>query len=97
MKLEDHPTVRRLSAAGEEQQAATTTLDGAWLRRLALDCGAHDSGLVELARPGLDSQRDEILRNSLDEVAFELCGSHVSRARARGAALRGQPRVPPSR
>src|SRR4029453_2858717 len=63
MKLEDHPTVRRLSARGEEKQAATATLDGAWLRRLALECGAHDSGLVELARPGLDSQREDILRN----------------------------------
>ena len=63
MNLEDHPTVRRLSAAGEHKRAAETKLDGAWLRRLALDCGAHDAGLVELVRPGLDSQRDEILRN----------------------------------
>ena len=52
MKLEDHPTVRRLSAEGEEKPAAETKLDGAWLRQLALDCGAHDAGLVELARPG---------------------------------------------
>jgi ferredoxin-NADP reductase/ferredoxin len=63
MKLEDHPTVRRLSARGEEKQAGAATLDGAWLRRLALECGAHDSGLVELARAGLDSQREDILRN----------------------------------
>ena len=38
-------------------------LDAAWLRRLALDCGADDAGLVEIARPGLDPQRDEIPRN----------------------------------
>src|SRR5215471_6191634 len=63
MKLEDHPTVRRISAGRQERPATPSTLDGAWLRRLALDCGAHDSGLVEIARPGLDSQRDEILRN----------------------------------
>jgi ferredoxin-NADP reductase/Fe-S-cluster-containing hydrogenase component 2 len=63
MKLEDHPTVRRLAARGEDRRAAEKTLDGGWLRRLALACGAYDSGLVELARPGLDSQRDEILRN----------------------------------
>ena len=63
MNLEDHPTVRRLAVGGEEKRAAATTFDGAWLRRLALDCGAHDSGLVELARPSLESQRDEILRN----------------------------------
>jgi ferredoxin-NADP reductase/Fe-S-cluster-containing hydrogenase component 2 len=66
MKLEDHPTVRRLArqAQGvENQQPAETMLDGAWLRRLALDCGADDAGLVEIARRGLDPQRDEILRN----------------------------------
>src|SRR5262249_45542968 len=63
MKLDEHPTVRRVSAAGKGQGVAAEKLDGAWLRHLALDCGAHDSGLVELARPGLDGQRDEILRN----------------------------------
>src|SRR5262245_49544435 len=63
MNLEDHPTVRRFSAGRQEGPTTPSTLDGAWLRTLALDCGAHDSGLVELARPGLDSQRDEILRN----------------------------------
>jgi epoxyqueuosine reductase QueG len=66
MKLEDHPTVRRLSGriqGAEEQQQAETVLDGAWLRRLARDCGADDAGLVEISRPGLDPQREEILRN----------------------------------
>jgi ferredoxin-NADP reductase/Fe-S-cluster-containing hydrogenase component 2 len=38
-------------------------VEGSWLRRLARECGADDVGLVELARPGLDPQRDEILRN----------------------------------
>jgi ferredoxin-NADP reductase/Fe-S-cluster-containing hydrogenase component 2 len=65
MNLEDHPTVRRLSRQiqGTENQQPTETLDGAWLRRLARDCGADDAGLVEIARPGLDAQREEILRN----------------------------------
>src|SRR5262245_39725059 len=63
MKLEEHPTVRRLSPGVEEKKSASLKFEGAWLRQLALDCGAHDVGLVELARPGLDSQRDEILRN----------------------------------
>jgi ferredoxin-NADP reductase/Fe-S-cluster-containing hydrogenase component 2 len=38
-------------------------MDAAGLRQLALDCGAEDSGLVEIARPGLDPQREELLRN----------------------------------
>jgi hypothetical protein len=66
MNLEDHPTVRRLSRqvqGVENKQPAETMLDGAWLRRLALDCGVDDAGLVEIARPGLDPQRDEILRS----------------------------------
>jgi len=66
MNLEDHPTVRRLSKQvqdGENPQPPETMLDGAWLRRLALDCGADDAGVVEIARPGLDPQREEIIRN----------------------------------
>jgi ferredoxin-NADP reductase/Fe-S-cluster-containing hydrogenase component 2 len=66
MNLEDHPTVRRLSRRAQEaegREQAETILDAAWLRRLALDCGADDVGVVELARPALDPQRDEILRN----------------------------------
>src|SRR5262245_46892538 len=63
MNLDEHPTVRRVSVRGAENHDSIAKLDGAWLRQLGLDCGAHDSGLVEIARPGLDSQRDEILRN----------------------------------
>jgi hypothetical protein len=55
VKLEDHPTVRRLLGGvedGENQQPAKTALNGAWLRRLARDCGADDAGLVEISRAG---------------------------------------------
>src|SRR5258708_4186638 len=37
-------------------------LDAAWLRKLCLDCGADDAGLVEIGRPALDDQREDILR-----------------------------------
>ena len=66
MRLEDHPTVRRLSGQIQEeknQQGPEAKLEGAWLRHLAMECGADDAGLVEIARPALDPQRDEILRN----------------------------------
>ena len=66
MNLEDHPTVRRLShgiGGIATQQPMETTLDAAWLRRLALDCGADDAGLVDIGRPALEPQRAEILRN----------------------------------
>ena len=66
MNLEAHPTVRQLSerARGTESQAtAKMTVDRASLRRLALDCGADDAGMVEITRPSLEPQREEILRN----------------------------------
>ncbi len=37
-------------------------VDAARLKRLALDCGADDAGLVEIAHPGLDDQRADILK-----------------------------------
>src|SRR5215469_8504697 len=61
MRLEDHPTVRKVSA--KDQPAAPGPLDAAWLRQIALDRGAGDAGLVEIGRPALDPQRSEILRN----------------------------------
>jgi ferredoxin-NADP reductase/Fe-S-cluster-containing hydrogenase component 2 len=63
MNLEDHPTVKRLRPSARSQGRPQPTIDAAGLRQLALDCGAADVGLVEIARPGLDPQRDELLRN----------------------------------
>jgi ferredoxin-NADP reductase/Fe-S-cluster-containing hydrogenase component 2 len=60
MELQDHPTVRGLAASPRPE---IDPLDAAGLRQLALDCGADDVGLVEIARPGLDAQRAELLRN----------------------------------
>ncbi len=63
MNLEDHPTIKRMRGRGSHQAAEKISLEADWLRQLALRCGADDAGLVELARPALDPQRDEILRN----------------------------------
>jgi ferredoxin-NADP reductase/Fe-S-cluster-containing hydrogenase component 2 len=64
MNIDDHPTVKQLRAKNRDSLAtASPSIDAGWLRQLALDCGADDGGLVEIARPGLDPQRDEILRN----------------------------------
>ena len=65
MKLADHPTVRQFHekqraetrAAGPAGEADPPLLDAAWLRQLALGCGADDAGLVEIGRPALDDQR----------------------------------------
>src|SRR5437588_7308495 len=65
MNLAEHPTVRRFHERhGEHPVPADPpkSLDAAWLRQLCLDCGADDAGLVEISRPALDNQRDDILR-----------------------------------
>lgn len=63
MQLEDHPTVKRRQADGKFAARSTSQLSAAELHQLALDCGAHDAGLVEIGRPGIEPQRAEILRN----------------------------------
>ena len=60
---EDHPTVKKFFLTAENQRRLPVTLDADWLRQLCLEAGADDVGFVEIARPGLDPQRDEILRN----------------------------------
>jgi ferredoxin-NADP reductase/Fe-S-cluster-containing hydrogenase component 2 len=88
MNLEDHPTVRRLSSRVQEVENQPPTedkLDSAWLRRLALDCGADDAGVVEIARPGLDPQREEILRNYLWTKSLLSLVLRMAREPVRGA------------
>lgn len=65
MRLEDHPTVRRLEASRHDgtSDATPASIGAEELRQLALDCGAADAGLIEIARPALEPQRDELLRN----------------------------------
>lgn len=62
-QLIHHPTVRRFhertSALPEE--GAPSTLDAGWLRRLCLEAGADDVGFVEINRPEIADQRDDIL------------------------------------
>jgi Fe-S-cluster-containing hydrogenase component 2 len=61
--MAEHPTVKRFyeqQAAGVEQPRPSL-LDTAWLRQLCLDAGADDAGFVELARPELADQKDDIL------------------------------------
>src|SRR5262249_30869085 len=67
MELAHHPTVRKLSMRGTTGVSSAlphdAPLESSWLRQLALESGAHDVGFVELMRPGLSSQRDEILHH----------------------------------
>jgi NAD-dependent dihydropyrimidine dehydrogenase PreA subunit len=63
MKLEDHPTVRRIRLQTvPPAYPKTQRLDAAWLKQLVKDAGADDVGFVEIGRPALDEQRDDILK-----------------------------------
>ena len=64
MKLDEHQTVKRFHEQRSNHPATElpNRLDAAWLRQLCLDCGADDAGLVEIGRPALDDQREDILR-----------------------------------
>src|SRR5438874_4231289 len=63
MKLEDHPTVQRVRLkAAPSVPPKIESLDAGWLKQLVLDAGADDVGFVEIGRPALDDQREDILK-----------------------------------
>src|SRR5436190_1826726 len=63
MKLEDHPTVQRVHLKTiASVPSKKESLDAGWLRQLVLDAGADDVGFVEIGRPALDDQRQDILK-----------------------------------
>src|SRR2546423_15642152 len=62
MKLEDHPTVQRIRLKTVDQAPLAESLDAGWLKQLVLDTGADDVGFVEIGRPALDDQREDILK-----------------------------------
>src|SRR5438094_1146530 len=63
MKLEDHPTVQRIRLRTVPSVPPTKqSLDAGWLKQLVLDAGADDVGFVEIGRPALDDQREDILK-----------------------------------
>jgi ferredoxin len=64
MKLDEHPTVKRYrEKAGSRSVAfAQDKLDAAWLKGMALEAGADDAALTEIARPEIEDQKGDILR-----------------------------------
>src|SRR3954452_20073952 len=63
MKLEDHPTVQRIRLRTVPSGSTKKeSLDAGWLKQLVLDAGAADVGFVEIGRPALDDQREDILK-----------------------------------
>jgi Fe-S-cluster-containing hydrogenase component 2 len=63
MKLEDHPTVREVRSRPALAAPPEEPLQADWLRQIVLDAGADDVGFVEIGRPALDDQREDILKS----------------------------------
>ncbi len=61
MQLAEHPTVKKHRQQEDQAAGRPDTLDAAWLRQVVLDAGADDVGFVEIERPAVDAQRDDIL------------------------------------
>ncbi|HET9962546.1 MAG TPA: SCP2 sterol-binding domain-containing protein [Nitrospiraceae bacterium] len=63
VKLDEHPTVRAVRERLPRADAAdrSSPLDADWVRRLCLEAGADDVGLVEIDRPELAEDRSGIL------------------------------------
>ena len=63
MKLAEHPTVKlhQTKDTAEDEQADPKQLDVGALRDLCLQFGADDVGFVEIGRPEIADQRDDIL------------------------------------
>jgi len=63
VQLAEHPTVKRFYERTMIPPAmdAASRLDADWLRQLCLEAGADDVGFVEIDRPEIADQRDDIL------------------------------------
>jgi ferredoxin len=64
MKLDKHPTVIRYREKVEKDGPSKfqEKHDSAWLKTVALEAGADDAGLVEIDRPEIEDQREDILK-----------------------------------
>jgi Fe-S-cluster-containing hydrogenase component 2 len=62
-QLAEHPTVKgfREKRSENASSSAPEVLEAAWLRQLCFEAGADDVGFVEMDRPEIDDQREDIL------------------------------------
>lgn len=61
MQLEQHPTVEKFRRQPPTQPRPAHVLEAGWLRQLCLEAGADDVGFVEIDRPEIADQRQDIL------------------------------------
>src|SRR5690348_4308518 len=60
-RLAEHPTVKRHQEKALVPPPAASTLDGSWLREVALAAGADDVGFVGIDRPEIAAEHEDIV------------------------------------
>ncbi|HEU5240117.1 MAG TPA: hypothetical protein VFU37_23485, partial [Pyrinomonadaceae bacterium] len=61
-ELSEHPSVKRFhQLAASERNGQPSVLEASELRQLCLKAGAHDVGFVDVDRPELASEKQDIL------------------------------------
>lgn len=71
MGLEEHPTVKTYREKKNAQTSgAPAEVDAQWIKKLVVECGADDVGLVEIGRPELDAHRGDLLKVFPDTQAL---------------------------
>jgi epoxyqueuosine reductase QueG len=64
MKLSEHPTVKQFQQNNKPLELTKQEpLDSQWLKLLVMDAGADDVDFVQIDRPELDDQREDILKS----------------------------------
>lgn len=70
MRLEDHPTVKWYRQKKKDQPPKTHEVDADLVKKVLVESGADDAGIVEIGRPELDPHRGDILRVFPDTKAL---------------------------
>jgi hypothetical protein len=61
MKLADHPTVKAYKEKKDTVLKRPNILEASWLKKVAIDAGADDIGVIDLARDSLAKYRLDLM------------------------------------
>ena len=61
MELKDHPTIRAYQEKRIDIPKPPAVLDSAFLKRMAIELGVDDVGLIDLSRVSMEEYRQDLL------------------------------------
>lgn len=82
MKLADHPTVKAYKEKKDTVLKRQNILEASWLKKVAIDAGADDIGIVDLARDSLTEYRQDLMdvmpeAKSIMALTFRVNQTHL--------------------